>query len=144
MGMYDVFKTDEVAEREGIIIDYTSFRVTIARAGGANKKYKRMLDQATKPHERLIQLGSFSNEQAEDLLKAVYAKSVIKDWETKVDDKWLVGLENPDGGELLPVTVANILTVFELLPDLYIDLRDQAQKSALYRVALREEAEGNL
>ena len=37
--MFDQFETDPVLESEGIWIDYGAFRVKIARAGGANKKY---------------------------------------------------------------------------------------------------------
>jgi hypothetical protein len=143
MTMYSTFKTDDKAEQEGILLEYDGFRVTVARAGGANKRFKRVLEELARPSQRLIANDAFSNDQADDLLKRVYAKTVVKNWETKVDGEWKRGIENPDGGELLPVNETNVLATFDALPDLYLDIRDQAQKSALFRVALREEAAKN-
>ena len=53
------------------------------------------------------------------------------------------GIENPDGGEMLEVSKANVFATFKALPDLFTDVREQAEKGALFRSALREEAAGN-
>lgn len=141
-GMYDIFATDPKSEVEGILLDYGTFRVTIARAGGANKRFARELERETKPHQKALQTNSMPDGQADVLLKRVYAKTVVLNWEVKDGDGWKQGIESPEGG-LVPFTVDNVLKVFEDLPDLYIDIRDSAQSASLYRRSLREAAAGN-
>lgn len=150
MGMYETFRTDKDAEKQGIILDYESFRVTVARAGGANKKYQKTLEHLARPLQRLIQTETLENERARDLLRETYARSVILNWELKteeVDEKgrpvWKQGIEAEDGGTILPFNKENVQATLEELPDLFDDIMDQAQKSALYRKALREEAAKN-
>ena len=142
--MYGTFASDPEAEVNGIALDYTDFRITIARAGGANKKYAKALHRKSQPYQRLIALDQMDNDKAVDILMQVYAECVVKDWETKNDeDVWVTGIENPEGDELLPVNPANILKTFRALPDLFADVREQAEKGALFRTAIREQAEGN-
>ncbi len=42
MSMYEQLETDKALETKGVEIDYGTFRVTLARAGGANKKYEKL------------------------------------------------------------------------------------------------------
>lgn len=140
--MYEFFRTDETAERDGIILDYGMFRITVARAGGANKAYQRELERLSRPLRRAIAAELLENEQAMQLLREVYARSVVKNWELKQDDSWVPGIEAPDGSTL-PVTSENILATFNALPELFADVMAQAGKAALYRASLREQAEGN-
>jgi len=146
--MYKSFRTDQNAEKSGIIIDYGDFRVTIARAGGANKKYQRVLENVTRPFRRAIQTEQMDNERAEDLLKIVYARSIVRNWELKQEDAesgevtWVEGIEGSEG-DVLPVNEENIILTFDNLPDLFADIKEQAAKQALFRSSLREEAAGN-
>ena len=141
--MYEAFRSDADAEKNGIILDYGTFRVTIARAGGANKKYQRTLEALSRPYRRAIQMEQMSDEQARELLKVVYARTIVRNWEVKVDkEKWEVGIESPDG-ETIPFNEENILLTFSNLPDLFADIMDQAGKAALFRASLREQAAGN-
>ena len=142
-GMYDLFRSDTEAEKNGIALDYTDFRITIARAGGSNKRYAKLLNLKAKPYQRLIQMDQLENDKAIEILMEVYADCVVRDWEVKTDDAWVSGIENPDGGEILDVNKANVLATFKALPDLFADVREQAEKGALFRSALREEASGN-
>lgn len=143
MTMYKSFKTDQKAEQEGIILDYGDFRVTVSRAGGSNKKYLQLLETRVRPFQRAIQAGTFDNERSQELLKDVYASTVIRDWEVKVGTEWQQGIENPDGGPPLVFSRENILLTFNNLPDLFADIMEQAGKAVLFRLALREEAAGN-
>ena len=52
--MYSTFRTDDELERKGIVIEYDSFRVTIARAGGSNKAFERALEAKSRPFRRAI------------------------------------------------------------------------------------------
>lgn len=146
--MYDNFKSDPELERNGIVVDYGDFRVTLARAGGANKAYQRTLEQMARPYRRAIDTGTFTNERANALLREVYARTVVRNWEIRevADDgtvTWKEGIEGSDG-TVLPVSKENILATFDALPDLFQDLMQQAQSGALYRASLREQASGNL
>lgn len=132
MGLYSQFQTNDDLEKGGVVIDYGSFRVLIARAGGANTDFMRVLAAKTKPHRRAIQTETMDPNLAQAIEREVYAETVVKNWETMVDGEWKQGIESPDGG-LLPVTVENIAMTFENLPDLYFDLKEQANKVAIFR-----------
>lgn len=147
MGLRKLFKTDKKIETEGVILDYGETRIRVARAGGANKPYLKALDKATKPLRRAIATGAVSDDRATTILREVYAKTIILNWETKRGDQWLVGIDPEDlgveGAELQPVTPENIVAVFENLPDLFNDVRQQAESMTLFRSELDEAAAGN-
>lgn len=143
MSMYKQFQTDENLEKKGIVIDYGDFRITIARAGGANKKFARVLEAKTKPYRRAIQTETMDNDRAMELLRETYAEAVILNWETKVEGEWNVGIENPDGEELLPFSGDSVLQTLQALPDLFLDLQQQAGKVALFRQSIIEDDAGN-
>lgn len=144
MSLYKLFETDPQAEEQGVILNYGTSRVTVARAGGANKAYRKMLEAEMKPYQKLLSAGVFTNDQAEEVLKLVAAKTLVKNWEVLRDGQWVKGIDNPEEGEPpLPFTVDNVLLTFNNLDDVYRDIRDNAQSSTLYRLSLREAAAGN-
>ena len=144
-GMYDSFRTDKEAEQKGIILDYGDFRITVARAGGSNKNYQKTLERLTRPVRRLIQTDNLDNEKSRDILKQAYATTIVIDWETKNGTgEWVKGIEPKTGKKLLPVNKDNIKATFDDLPDLFDDVMEQAGKSTLFKVSLREEASKNL
>lgn len=135
MGLYSQFQTDKGSEKTGIVVDYHHFRVRLARAGGANKDFLRVLAAKSKPHRRAIQTETIDPDLAQALEREVYAETVILDWETLVDEENMIyerGVEAPDGS-LLDVTPENIVKTFENLPDLFQDLKNQANTLALFR-----------
>lgn len=139
MSMYKQFKTNPVLEKSGIVLDYGDYRITVARAGGANKRYLKVLDARTKPYRRAIQMETMDPERAAAIFKQVYAETIVINWETKVDGEWHEGIESPTGGDLLPVTIENIVSTFNELNDLFMDVREQAEKSVLFRQSIQEE-----
>lgn len=152
-GGYDSFRSDISAEQEGVILDYGAFRVTIARAGGANKSYERILEALTKPYRRAIQLETLDPKVSEKIMKEAMAKAIILNWEVLVDAEgnpdpdgtdWKQGLEDPDTGALLGFSWENVMTVLQHkeIQNLYHDLRVQSGKEALFLQTRREE-EGN-
>lgn len=147
MSMYKNFQTDANLEKNGITIDYGDFRVLIARAGGANKKFAKVLDAKTKPYRRAIQTESIETDRIMEILKEAYAECIVLNWETKVVDKdgkeeWKKGIEDQDG-KILDFTKENVVTTFKNLHDLFLDIREQSEKSSLFRQVVRETEAGN-
>jgi hypothetical protein len=140
--MYEMFATDEDAESAGIYIDYGDFRVKLARAGGRNRDFARVLNLKTKPYKRAIQTETMDNKVAERIMLEVYAETVIRGWETQVDGEWVSGLTNKEG-ELIPFNQENVRKALTDLPDLFADLQSQAQDATLYRETILEADSGN-
>lgn len=144
MSLYEMFKTDTKAEQEGVVIDYGgSVRITLARAGGSNKRFLRLLRDKARPYKRAISTEQLPPETQEKILRKCYAEAIVLNWETKVEGEWRQGIEQPGQSDLLPFTKENVLATFEALPDLFTDLQSQAGDFSLFRQALREVAEGN-
>jgi len=143
MSMYEQFKTDQNAERDGIWIDYQSFRVRIAYAGGSNKQFQKAMERVARPYRRAIATESLSPEVSEMLLRKVYASAVIKGWETMVDGEFKPGIEQEKSTVLMKATPEHIEKTLAELPSLFEDLKSQAGSWALFKAALREEAAGN-
>jgi hypothetical protein len=142
MSMYKTFKTDDTLETQGVIIDYGQFRVTVARAGGANKRYGKTLEQKLRPFRRALQTDTMDEAKAEALLKETYAEAVVLNWEVQVDGEWVTGIEQADGS-VGAFNRENVLKVFADLPDLFIDLRSQCDKVSLFRREEQEADAGN-
>jgi len=143
MGMYDVFETDEDLETDGIWLDYGDFRVKIASAGQGNKKYVKYAEKALKPVRKAMQAGALSNERSISIMSDIYAKTIVLDWEVMVDKKLTKGIESREG-EILPMTYENVRQAFMDLPNLFIDIQEQANSIANFRKAELEEDSGNL
>lgn len=143
MSMYTQFETDTEREQKGVWLDYGNFRVMIARAGGANKNYQKALERVTKSHRHAIKAETVDPELADDLVRRVFAQTVVLDWETKVGKAFKKGIEQKDKKELLPVNRENILITLRALPALFEDIQEQSRSIALFRAALLQEVSGN-
>ncbi|MBU0724388.1 MAG: hypothetical protein KJ904_08725 [Alphaproteobacteria bacterium] len=133
--IYDLFATDAKAEAEdGLVLDYGSFgRITIRRAGGANKGFARVLEAKLRPYRRQIQAGTLEEAVAERLLAEVYAETVLIGWQ---------GIRDRDGQDIAFSHRAAV-TLFTDLPELFRDVQEQAQKAANFRTAEIEESAKN-
>lgn len=143
MSLYKTFATDADLERKGVVIDYGEFRVTIARAGGANRRYNKVLASKARPYRRAIQTETLPDDIAEKIQVEVFAETVILNWETLVDGKWKQGIEGRDG-KLMSFTKENVIKICQELPDLFSDISDQALKATIFKVDLMEEEAKNL
>lgn len=139
------FKTDPKVEKEGIILNYEEegFRITVARAGGANKRFQKLLEAKMKPFKRAAQTGTLSNERAVGILQEVYSMAVVLKWETLVDGKWKEGIEdleiqNEAGTKIVPASPENILAVFKSLDELWKDVQEQASSYAAFKQEVLE------
>lgn len=130
---YALFSTDTALESSGITLDYGSFRLCIARAGGANRKFQQVLEAKLKPHRRQIQTETLADEVAHRLIVEAYAEAVLLGWDGVVDA----------AGQPLPFTKDNAIRLMTDLPDLFRDLQEQATKAALFRRQAQEADEKN-
>lgn len=138
-GLYRNFKTDADLENNGIVLEYgknskdAEMEIRIARAGGGNTKFAKLLEQKLKPYRRQMQAGTMDPKRAEQIMAEVYAEAVILGWKNIEDEL----------GNDLPFTRDNVIKVLTDLPDLFADIQEQSQKVALFREEVREADAGN-
>lgn len=134
MSLYKSFKTDANLEKSGIELEYGEnskgqpILIRIARAGGANSAYNKRLEVLTKPYRRQIQTETIDNKVLEKIVAQAFAETVVLGWE---------GVEDEADNELA-FSVDNVVKLFNDLPDLYKDIQEQAQKTALFRQEILE------
>ena len=133
---YDTFETDTNLEcGEGVDLDYRACGViTIHRAGGANRKFQRVLAAKSKPYARQIQLDELDDETDMRIIAETYAETVIIGWR---------GVKDRQGLEL-PFTKENVVKLLMELPELFADIRRQARDISNFRKAAVEADAKNL
>lgn len=139
------FATDENLEQTGIVIDYGDYAIKIARAGGANARFGKILEAKQKPHRRQIQNETLPDDVARRLLAETYAEAVILDWgHRKTPAAEIEWGHMPDAdGNLLPCTKPHVVAALLSLPDWFASIRDEASKAASYRRQEIEATAGN-
>lgn len=143
--MYDSFKTNKEAEKKGVIFDYGLFRVTLARAGGSNTQFQKILEAKTKPYRYAIDKGLIPDEKAQQLYLEAFAEGVVRNWEvpTEFDDhgdatQWQQGIEGEDG-ETLEFNTVNVVKTLKNLPELFQAFSKDSSEAAAYRQQLLDE-----
>lgn len=149
MSIYDSVRVDNAVEQKGVVLEYGKFRVTVARAGGGNKKYAAVLEAKSRPYRRAIQTETIAPDVAQRVLREVYVEAVIQKWEinrgTEENPDWVAGVDIDAEGNVVPATKENILKTLSdpTLNWLFDDLQAQATQVALFRAAVQEAAAGN-
>lgn len=128
MSIYKQFKTDEKLEKEGIELNYDGVIFRIARAGMNNLPYQRAMERLTKPYRRAIQNNQMSGDKLLDIIKQVYAETIILGWEGVKDEN-----DQP-----LEFNKENCLKVLRDLPELFLDIKSQAENHTLFLADIRE------
>jgi Zn-finger nucleic acid-binding protein len=125
--IYELFKTDATLEAQGVWIDYGEYgKFLLARAGGANSRYTKVLEHKTQPYRH--NLKSIGNDILERILKETFIETLLLDWEIR-DEK----------NKKIPFNQQNAMKIFDEMDDLYLDLREQANNLAIYRVKQLED-----
>lgn len=138
-GLYQTFKTDSAVEKEGIVLAYgpnskgLPIEIRVARAGGSNTKFKRILELKTRPYKRQIAADSMPDEVDARIMAEVYAEAVILGWEN---------VESAEGNPL-PFSKENCIKLLSDLPELFRDIRDQTTKFSLFKESIQEDDSGN-
>lgn len=142
MGMYDTFETDPNMEQEGVFLDYGDFRVRIAHAGQGNSKYVKYAEKKLKPVRKAMEAGALGNERSMAIMIDIYSESIILDWQVRDGDEWKSGIEARDGS-VMKFTKENVENTLRALPNLFLDIQQQAQSIANFRRADLESEAGN-
>ena len=131
---YDLFATDTALEvSKGIDLDYGDFAITIRRAGGQNRKFSSLFTQKMKPYNKQLQNGTLSEDVQKKILIDLCAEAIVIGWR---------GVKDADGQEM-PFTRENCVKLFTDLPDLFLEVFEQAQKFSNFRQEAKEVAEKN-
>jgi hypothetical protein len=137
MSLYSAFATDKQLEQDGVLLDYgpnskdQPIQIRIARAGGNNAKFAKVLQKRMDVIKR--QIKTMDNKAATKLMIEVYADSVVLGW---------TGVQDRDGNDL-EFTRENVVKLFTDLPDLFADVQQQSQDIALFREEIRQADSGN-
>lgn len=132
--IHELFATDDKIETEGFthfITDEISF--TLARAGGSNTRFIKVMEQKTRPYRRQIADETMDTSLANKLLIEAFAETVVLGWK---------GITTPDGKEV-KFSPENAITLFNQLPDLFNELRESAGNQSNYRAGEVREDAGN-
>lgn len=128
--IYDAFGTDTNLEQNGIEVDYGDYGTfTIARSGGANQKYTRLLEAKSRPYRRQIAAGNIDIELMNGIIQQVMARTIVLGWDNVYDRD----------GKKIKFTTDACIKLFKDLPDLYEFLRDESQMLANYLILELEE-----
>jgi len=115
----DDYKSDEKAENDGIDLSFGNARfITITRAGSSNRKYKSVMGRLFKPHTKATGELSLSDDEANDLMKKVYAESIVVGWRGFKDES----------KKDIPFSKENCFELFTVSPEIFDIVREQSAK----------------
>lgn len=120
---YAQFLTDNDLEAgAGVDLQYSGFSIKIHRAGGANKKYKQVLDQKMAPHRLAFDQGTIEEEVAKRVLVETYAEAIIIGWKGVTDRS----------GKIMKYSTSNCVKLLTDLPELFKDIQKQANSLSVF------------
>lgn len=146
---YSLFATDKDFETMGRWQDYGDFRIKLARSGGKNTMYTKVL---TKFINSLKHKKNVSTEESQRVMAEVFARGVLKGWQVKNDKgQWEDGMHLEvhveETGEyvikVVEVTVENVIKMFLALPDFANELRAIADDANTFKKLEEDEITGN-
>lgn len=137
-----MYKTNPGLEEKGVVIEYgEGVEITIARAGGQNKKFAKVLTRLTKSHRRAIQTDTLDEKIGRRIMLQAYAQTIVKDWKGITKD--IITENDTDATTPLECTEENIIKVFEALPDLFEDVSKMSNNISLFREEILAADSGN-
>lgn len=157
MSLYTMFASDEVIEKDGVLLRYGDNRLLIARAGGANRKFAEIFREKAKPYRYAIDHQQIDEDDSTRLMAEVYAETVVLGWESVVRDKEtnevvLDGKGKPKlqkkimdkEGKLMSFSVENCTKLLIDLPELFRDIQQMSQRVENFRKSEEATDLGNL
>ena len=138
MGLYGAFKTSPKLETEGIRLDFPGARIMVARAGGANQAYNKAMKRIAAKHRQALENRTLDDDLALKSLRRAYAETVVVDWQTEKDGEWVDGIED-ENGNIVPATADAIEAIFIAIPDLFMQVKTEAENFSNFLASNLEE-----
>ncbi len=130
MNLYKTFKANDDLEKQGIELQLgDDVSIRLARAGGSNQKFGKLLGDRLKPYRRQIDNGTMDDAVAAKIMAEVYADCVVLGWQGVADEH----------GNPLAFTRDNCVKLFTDLPELFRVVQEEAGRLANFRAQDREE-----
>lgn len=124
VGPYALFGTNKDLESgKGVDLVYPGFTITIHRAGGSNRNYANALQRNLKPHRQRYERGLLDEETQKEIVMKSFVEGVVVGWRGVTDA----------AGKTMVFTPENAIKLFTDLPDLYNDVKAQADDAATFR-----------
>jgi hypothetical protein len=126
---YSTFKTNPSLETEGVVLDFgDAGKFRIARAGGANQRFQRRVNQLSKPHRHAISLGTIDPIVLDEIMRTSYAETIVLGWEDVTGED----------GEPFPFNKENCMKLFSDLPELFGQIIKASQQVAFFKQEMNE------
>jgi hypothetical protein len=116
-------------EQRGVEFDYGDAVITMARAGGSNRRYKAALAKEMRPHRAAIDADTIREDTILPMMLKPFVEHVILNWQTRNSKGELVaGIESPEGVDAppLPFTHENAIAFLKECPELFFKLQSDA------------------
>jgi len=140
MGIKATFGVTKETVKEGVWINYgDDEKIKISMVSPHNTEFQKEMNRLQKKYRRAIQLETLDDEEGNELLHQVYAKTIVLDWQGITEPD----IEDEDAPEI-PFSVENCVRVFKKYPHLFADIREQSQSLALFMAAQQEVNAKNL
>jgi hypothetical protein len=133
--LFKQFKTDLKKEQEGIPVTYAANEdgsiptFHVRRRGPTNPQWTKALERESAPYRRLLELGTLDPKIGDRIMLRVFCSSVLTGWEN---------VQGQKNESRLAYTLENAIQLFTELPELYLDLSEQAGKLAGFRIETQE------
>ena len=130
--LFRKFSTNKEMEQKGIWVGIDDARFLIARAGGGNVNFQRVLSEKLRPLKKQLEARSLSDEESGKIITEVYAETVVLDWQNVEDD---------DGP--MECTRENIIRLFDGAPKVFTIIREESLEYTNYKDVLTDETVKN-
>ena len=112
-------QADPVAEETGIDLAFGNGRfITVKRSGSSNREYRACMKRVFEPHQKPGGALSTTDDVATELLKEVYAESIVVGWK---------GFKDGEGKDI-PYTKANCIALFENADEIFDHVQTEASR----------------
>ena len=110
------YGSDESLETSGTWFTINEMRFKLARAGGSNIEFLKLVRKRTAPYKRALAAGSIEEKFAREIIAGCFAETVLLDWE---------GVYGDDE-QAIPFSKETAKDLLAKLPNLFNELRDFA------------------
>ena len=129
MGIFNTFKTDMQAEKEGVWKEFdankdgTKPAFLLRRMGPTNPEFQKHIERFSKTYKTELNLDILTEEQAKGPMLDAFVETVLVGWRN---------IQREDG-TAIEYSKENAKALMLELPDLYIVLREMAAKLSTFR-----------